>query len=275
MTRGQPLAAVLVALVAVLPACAADRQPTSGKSVSKAAAGTSVVRVAAASDLKFALDELEGVLAEQHPDVELKLTYGSSGTFLQQISNGAPFDVFLSADLDYPAELVDQELASGEDVFEYAAGRLVVWTPEGSAVDPADGLRVLARRDVRRVAIANPEHAPYGRAAVAAMKHAGVYDEVRRKLVLGESVAQAADFVHSGGADAGVVAMSLVLSDPLRAEGRWVAVPLDAYPRLRQGGVVLASARDPEAARVVQDAMTSEEGRAVLERYGFFLPEGD
>ncbi len=211
MTRGQPLAAVLVALVAVLPACAADRQPTSGKSVSKAAAGTSVVRVAAASDLKFALDELEGVLAEQHPDVELKLTYGSSGTFLQQISNGAPFDVFLSADLEYPAELVDQQLASGEDVFEYAAGRLVVWTPEGSAVDPADGLRALARRDVRRVAIANPEHAPYGRAAVAAMKHAGVYDEVRRKLVLGESVAQAADFVHSGGADAGVVAMSLVL----------------------------------------------------------------
>ncbi len=275
MTRGQPLAAVLVALVAVLPACATDRQPTSGKSVSKAAAGTSVVRVAAASDLKFALDELEGVLAEQHPDVELKLTYGSSGTFLQQISNGAPFDVFLSADLEYPAELVDQQLASGEDVFEYAAGRLVVWTPEGSAVDPADGLRALARRDVRRVAIPNPEHAPYGRAAVAAMKHAGVYDEVRRKLVLGESVAQAADFVHSGGADAGVVAMSLVLSDPLRGEGRWVAVPRDAYPRLRQGGVVLASARDPEAARAVQDAMTSEEGRAVLERYWFFLPEGD
>lgn len=254
---------LLLVAVALLPGCGTD--------ASDAGAQPAVVRVAAAADLEFAFDELAEVVAEEHPDVELAVTYGSSGTFLQQIRNGAPFDLYLSADLEYPRRLVEEGLAADDDLFSYAVGRLVVWTPEGSAVDPAEGLAVLADPRVRRVSIANPEHAPYGRAAVEAMRTQGVYDAVAPKLVLGENVAQAAEFVQSGNADAGVVAMSLVLGEPLREVGRWSEVPLEDFPRLEQGGVVLASARDVEAARAVRDTVLSPAGRAVLDRYGFLL----
>lgn len=252
------------ALALVLPACA-GAGPT-------ADTGSATVRVAAASDLRFVLDDVADVLAEQHPGVRLAVTYGSSGTFVQQISNGAPFDLYLSADVEYAQQLVDADLASDDDVFVYAVGRLVVWTPEGSTVDPAPGLSVLARPTVRTVAIANPEHAPYGRAAVAAMRSAGVHDAVADKLVVGENVAQAAEFVQSGNADAGVVSMSMVLAEPLRNSGRWVEVPPSAFPRLAQGGVVLASARDAEAADAVREALLSEDGRDVLVRHGLGVP---
>ena len=228
-----------------------------------------MVRVAAASDLKPALDALVPLIE----GVDLQPTYGSSGTFLQQIVNGAPYDLYLSADLSYPEELAEKGLADAADVFSYAVGRLVLWTPEGSALDPAEGLSLLTRPEVRKIAIANPEHAPYGRAATAAMKSAGVLDAAQPKLVLGENVSQAADFVQSGGADVGLVAKSLVLSDALRDQGRWVEVPLELFPRLEQGGVVLSRAPDAEAARAVRDLMLSDEGRAVLARYGFSPPE--
>jgi molybdate transport system substrate-binding protein len=268
MRRGGGSARVLCGLllllvVPVLAGCGADARG--------AGAPASLVRVAAAADLEFAFDDLAGLVAEEHPDIELAVTYGSSGTFLQQIRNGAPFDLYLSADLEYPRRLVEDGLAADADLFGYAVGRLVVWTPEGSSVDPAEGLAVLADPRVRRVSVANPEHAPYGRAAVAAMRTQGVYDAVAPKLVLGENVAQAAEFVQSGNADAGVVAMSLVLGDPLREVGRWAEVPLEDFPRLEQGGVVLASARDVEAARAVRDTVLGPTGRAVLDRYGFLL----
>jgi molybdate transport system substrate-binding protein len=229
------------------------------------------VRVAAASDLQFAFAEVAELVAEQRPDVEVVVTYGSSGTFLQQIVNGAPYDLYLSADLSFPRQLVERGMAEQSGLFGYAAGRLVVWTPEGSSVDPSPGLSVLTDERVRRVAIANPEHAPYGVAAVAAMRTAGVEDVVAPKLVLGENIAQAAEFVQSGNADAGVVALSLVLSDPLRDVGRWVEVPTDTFPRLEQGGVVLSRATDAEAARAIRDVLLGDAGRSVLERYGFVV----
>lgn len=224
------------------------------------------VRVAAAADLQPALDELAGLVDDE---VELAVTYGSSGTFLQQIVNGAPYDLYLSADLDLPRQVVERGLASPDDLFGYAVGRLVVWTPDGSPVDPSAGLPVLADARVRTVAVANPRHAPYGRAAMAALRRTGMEDAVAPKLVLGENVAQAAEFVRSGNADAGVVALSLVLSEPLRGIGRWSEVPPDAFPTLEQGGVVLSRAADPEAARHVRDLLLGHAGRAVLARYGF------
>lgn len=230
---------------------------------------TAAVRVAAASDLKPALDELQGLLKQQ--GIDLQPTYGSSGTFLQQIDNGAPYDLYLSADLAYPQQLVDRGLAEAGDLFSYAVGRLVLWVPEGSPLDPTDGLSLLDRPEVRKVAIANPKHAPYGRAAVAALDSAGI--DVADKLVLGENVSQAADFVQSGGADVGLVAKSLVLTEALRDQGRWVEVPLELFPRLEQGGVVLRRAQDPGAAREVRDAMRSDEGRQLLARHGFSLLE--
>lgn len=258
----------VVVLAGVLAGCGSSDAATPG------AGERREVRVAAASDLKFALEELQPLLDVRHPGVTVTATYGSSGTFLQQITEGAPFDLFLSADLAFPQRLADAGLADREDLFAYAVGRLVVWTPEGSAIDPTPGLRVLSDPRVRKVSIANPEHAPYGRAAVAAMRTTGVYEQARPKLVLGENVSQAAEFVQSGGADVGLVAMSLVLSDPLREQGRWVEVPLADFPQLRQGGVVLAGAADVAAARAVRETMLSEPGRELLRAYGFFLPGG-
>lgn len=271
MTRRRlSLGLVALGVAGLLAACAAPAAP--GGSARDDAVPATEVRVAAASDLKFALDEIVALVEETRPEIAVTTTYGSSGTFLSQIRNGAPFDLYLSADLAYPRELVEQGLASESDLFPYAVGRLVLWAGEAGRLDPDGGLAALAAPDVRRVAIANPEHAPYGVAAVEALRSAGVLDEVEPKLVLGENVAQAAEFVQSGNADAGIVALSLVRSAPLQDVGSWAEVPLDTYPRLDQGGVVLGSARDPEAARVVRDTMLGPDGTAILARYGFSLP---
>lgn len=233
---------------------------------------TGTVRVAAASDMKFALDEIIEQVEREHPELEISVTYGSSGQFVQQLRNGAPFDVYLSADAAYVQDLVDDGLADARDAFPYAVGRLVTWFPVG-APTPDAGIGALADESIRTVAIANPDHAPYGKAAMAALDSAGVRGVVEEKLVLGENVAQAAEFARSGNADAGIVALSLVLSDPLRGVGSWTEVPLDTYPRLDQSGVVLSGAVDPAAAGIIREALISQEGRAVLAEYGFFLPD--
>lgn len=230
--------------------------------------------IAAASDLKFALDELLKEFRAKHPGAQVRVTYGSSGNFLAQLSNGAPFDVFLSADVAYPRQLAEQGLVSG-DVFSYAVGRLVVWVPKGSPLRVEQrGLDVLREPEARRIAIANPQHAPYGRAAEAAMKSAGVYDAVKDKLVLGENIAQTAQFVQSGAADVGLLALALALAPAMKDQGRHGEVPLDAYPRMEQGGAILKRAEDPELARQFRDFMLGAEGKAILQRYGFFLPGG-
>lgn len=273
---GRVLGALVTLLsVTVLGACAGGSIADDGSGDGGAGgdgAGPTTVRVAAASDLKFALDEVADLVAAEDPDIKVDPVYGSSGTFLHQIENGAPFDLYLSADLRYPQELVEGGQASEDDLFGYAVGRLVLWVPDGSPVDPEQGLEVLRDPALQRISIANPEHAPYGMAAVAALKSASAYDDVRSRLVLGENVAQAAEFVQSGNADAGLVAKSLVLSDPLRGVGRWYELPLDLYPRLDQGGVVLADAHDVEAARTVREVLLSDRGRQILARYGFSMP---
>jgi molybdate transport system substrate-binding protein len=231
------------------------------------------VRVAAAADLKFAFDEVAAEFEKKEPGIKVKATYGASGNFFAQLSNDAPFDLFLSADIDYPRKLVEQGKAIKESEFLYASGHLVVWVPSGSKIFVKSlGMRALLDPGAKKVAIANPKHAPYGRAAEAAMKKLGVYDEVKGRLVLGENIAQAAQFVESGAADVGVIALSLALAPAMRDRGRFWQVPLDAYPRLEQGGVILTGARDREAAQALRDFLTGKEGRAVLSKYGFILP---
>jgi molybdate transport system substrate-binding protein len=261
------------AIAAALAAALAVALAGCGGPASRGDAGPATVRIAAASDLQFALADVQAALAEAAPPVDLLVTYGSSGTFFQQISNGAPFDVYLSADLSYPQRLVEAGLAAPEDLFRYAVGRLVVWAPHGSPADVSRGLAGLIDPAITRIAIANPEHAPYGQAAVAAMTSAGVYEQVRDNVVLGENVSQAAEFAASGHAQAAVIALSLVLETPLADRGSYDEVPLDTFPRLDQGGVVLASAADPAAANRVRYFLTGPEGVAILARYGFFLPD--
>jgi molybdate transport system substrate-binding protein len=230
------------------------------------------VRIAAAADLRFALDAVFAGTAASTPGIRPAVTYGSSGSFSAQIESGAPFDLFLSADADCPRRLAAKGLGDGKP-FLYAVGRIALWVPAGSKLDLAAlGLRALLDPSVRKVAIANPRHAPYGRAAEAAMKSLGVYGDVREKLVLGENVAQAAQFVQSGAADAGIVALPLALAPQMRSSGRHVEIPVASYPRMDQAGLVLKGAREPGAARILRDALLGARGRAILEENGFFLP---
>ena len=257
------LVAVTVACVLALSACG---------TTSSAAGDPARVRVAAASDLQFVLDDLEDLVESEHPGIDLSVSSASSGTLAQQIANGAPFDLFLSADVAYPEQLAAAGLADPDEVFTYARGQLVLWIPDASRLDPACGLAVLTEASVTAVAIASPDHAPYGRAAQAALQRAGVAEAVAPKLVVGESAAQAAEFVRSGNADAGLVPRSLVVAEPLRGVGRWVELPAGAYPVVEQGGVVLAGAADPAGASAVRDLLLGEAGRALLERHGFSVP---
>jgi molybdate transport system substrate-binding protein len=231
------------------------------------------VAVAAASDLKFALDEIAAEFARRHPDVAVKTTYGSSGNFYSQLANRAPFDLYFSADIGYPRKLIEQGHADADSLFPYAVGRVVAWVPEASKLDVRSlGIRAVADPSVRKVAIANPKHAPYGRAAEAALRKLGVYDSVADRLVLGENIAQTAQFVETGGADVGLIALSLAVAPAMKDKGRYWEVPADAHPPLEQGGVILKWAKDPEAAKMFRDFVISAEGRAILKRYGFEPP---
>lgn len=239
---------------------------------SRPAAGRSRVRVAAAADLNAALGELITRFAASHR-VDITASYGSSGTFFAQLMNGAPFDLFLSADIDYPRRLAERGVALKDSLFTYGVGRLVLWTPRSSHLDVQNGgLHMLAASGVARIAIANPDHAPYGRAAVAALEAEGVYDEVKPKLVYGESVSQALQFAESGSADVGIVALSLALSPNLRDGGRWAEIPASDYPPIEQGGAILTAAADVEAARAFRAFVIGSEGRAILQQYGFAMP---
>lgn len=231
------------------------------------------LKVAAAADLKFALDELVEEFHASQPGIRIAVTYGSSGNFFAQIQNQAPFDLYFSADIAYPRKLAEAGLALDGDVFLYAIGRIVVWAPKTAPVDVEKlGIQSLLAPSVEKIAIANPRHAPYGVAAVAAMKSLEVFERVEPLLVFGENVAQTAQFVESGAADIGIVALSLALAPAMADAGRYWSIPLDAYPRMEQGGIILAGTAQPVAARSFRDFVSSAHGRAVLERYGFSIP---
>jgi molybdate transport system substrate-binding protein len=232
--------------------------------------GPRTLTIAAAADLNFALERISGDFRTAHPEVTVEVSYGSSGNFYTQIRNRAPFDLFLSADVDYPRKLAAEGIGAADSIFVYAVGRIVVWVPAGSPLDPAKVLRE-ASVGIQHLAIANPRHAPYGRAAVAALRSLGAYDSFEKKLVLGENIAQTLQFVESGAADAGIVALSLALAPPMGGKGRYWEIPLTAYPKIEQGGIVLKPSR---AAAEFRSYLMDAAGRGVLKQYGF-LPAGE
>jgi molybdate transport system substrate-binding protein len=227
--------------------------------------------IAAASDLQVVLPQVVSRF-EQQTGRTVRVTFGSSGNFFTQIQNGAPFDLFLSADIDYPTRLEAASLAEPGTLDQYAMGKIVLWAPKGGTVDLQRGLRALLDSRVRHVAIANPEHAPYGRAAVAALRAAGIYDDVRRKFVLGENISQAAQFVQSGNAEAGILALSLALSPAMTAAGFFVAIPADAYPPIQQAAVVIKASSHRDAARDFLQFLKRPDILALLQRFGFEAP---
>ena len=229
------------------------------------------ISVAAASDLTFAMAEIVDRYQAKSGD-KVTVSFGSSGNFFSQIQNGAPFDLFFSADADYPKKLADAGLADSGSLYEYAIGKLVVWVPTASKVDIGRGIDALTDPSITRIAIANPDHAPYGRAAVAAMRLAGIYDQLKGKLVLGENISLAAQFAQSGNADAGVIAASIALSPAMKSAGRYGEVAPGQYPPVRQAAVILKSSHDPAAARRMLDFFKEPSVAAILARYGFSAP---
>ena len=228
--------------------------------------------IAAAADLKFALDEIIAQFARD-TGLVVRVTYGSSGNMARQIAQGAPYELFFSADEAYVIGLHERGLTRGLGDL-YAIGRIALFTPEGSPLRPDPRLEHLARRladrSAGRLAIANPEHAPYGRAAEQALRSLGLWEAAQPRLVLGENVAQAAQFAASGNADGGLIAHSLAVAPELRRRGSFALIPEALHEPLRQRMVLLAGA-SPEAERFY-DYLRSPAARAILAGYGFTLP---
>jgi molybdate transport system substrate-binding protein len=233
--------------------------------------GAEEITIAAASDLNFAFKELV-VEYEKTTGNHVKLSLGSSGNFYAQIQNGAPFDLYFSADIGYPRKLEEAGLTVSGSLYRYAVGRIVLWAGTASRLDVSKGLDVLRDPGIKKIAIANPKHAPYGRAAVAAMESFKVYESVKDKLILGENISQAAQFIESGACDIGVIALSLAMAPAMSGKGVYWEIPVEAYPPLEQGAVILKQSKNQEAARRFLEFLQGSQGQDIMRRYGFTLP---
>lgn len=229
------------------------------------------IAVAAASDLNFAIKEVIGEF-EKQTGHRVKLSLGSSGNFYAQLQQGAPFDLYFSADIGYPKKLEEAGLTVPGSLYRYAVGRVVLWAPKTSSLDVAKGLTVLREPTIKKIAIANPKHAPYGRAAVAAMEHAQVYADVKDRLVLGENISQAAQFIESGACDVGIIALSLAMAPAMKSAGHYWQIPAEAHPPLEQGAAILKQSKHQELARTFLGFLQGPQGQEIMIRYGFTLP---
>ncbi|MCA1979570.1 MAG: molybdate ABC transporter substrate-binding protein [Thiobacillus sp.] len=251
MKRFAILAPVLLALTLIAPA-RADK-----------------LTIAAAADLKYAMAEVVDKFRATRPSDQIEVIYGSSGKFFTQIQNGAPFDMYFSADIEYPKTLEKDGLTASK-TRPYAFGRIVLWSLNPALARTA--LKDLPRADIRKFAIANPHHAPYGLRAREALEHQKVWAMMEPKLVMGENIAHAAQFVDSGAADAGIVALSLVLAPNMKDKGAWTLIPDTWHEPLEQGYVITKRAAAKPVAKAFADYMATEPARAIMRRYGFVLP---
>jgi molybdate transport system substrate-binding protein len=226
-------------------------------------------RVAAAADLRFAFNELLPLFQKNHPGHQIELIMGSSGKFMQQIENGAPFDIFFSADVSYPKKL----LASGQavaPVTTYAFGRIVIWSAKVDARQLS--LQSLTRAHFRKIAIAAPDHAPYGARAKEALEHAGVWTKVQDKLVFGENISHTAQLIDSQAAEVGIIALSLAMNDTLKAKGGYFLIPANTHQPLEQAFVITRHGQNNPVARAFAQYMRTPQARLVMQRYGFLMP---
>lgn len=239
---------------------------------SLAGAAIPYLRVAVAADLAPCIDALNQAFVKSTGDVRIDTSIGASGNFYAQIQHGAPFDVFLSADLDYPRALAKAGAADLASLIVYAHGRLILWSSD-PRLNLSEGLEVLRTPHVQRIAIANPDSAPYGRAARAALEHAGVWPAIQHKLVKGDNVAQTAQFVRTGNAQVGLVGMAHVATEAGQAAGSAWVVPASWYPLIEQGAIITAKGRaNPLSAKYLA-FLQSDAAKAIFRHYHFALPQ--
>lgn len=231
--------------------------------------------IAAAADLQYAMHALiQGF--ERQSGAHVRLVLGSSGNLTTQIEHGAPFDLFFSADVDHPAKLQQEKLIEPGSLVHYAVGQLVVYVPKNSTLDlEHQGLAALAGPSVHKIAIANPRFAPYGRAAVAALRHAGIYETLQPRIVLGEDVSQTTQFVVTGNAQAALTALSLMFAPGTQARGRYWVVPAASYPPLVQAVVIVDRSSEKQLAHAFLDYIKTPESRAIFAHYGFATPAAE
>jgi molybdate transport system substrate-binding protein len=225
--------------------------------------------IAAAADLKFAMDEIVSGFRREHPGDTVVVTYGSSGKFFAQIQQGAPFDIYFSADISYPEKLAAEGYAASA-VQPYATGRLVLWSSELDASTMT--LASLDKPGISRIAIANPQHAPYGKRAEEALRATGLWDKLQSKLVYGENIAQTAQFVQSGNARIGIIALSLALNPELSKRGGYYLVPEKLHRPLEQGFIITKAGADKPLAKTFAIFMKAKKTRSIMSKYGFVLP---
>ncbi len=251
MDLRRPTVIVILGIVLLCSACVAQE-----------------LTIAAAADLQSAMQDIANRF-QKETGKTVKLIYGSSGNFFQQVQNGAPFDIFFSANLDYPKKLEAAGLTVPGSYYQYAKGKIVVWVPKESKIDLGAGLKALLDPNVKKIAIANPLHAPYGQAAVSAMQKEGIYEKAKDKFVLGENISQTASFIISGSADIGVVALSLALSPNMKDKGHYTEIPADEYPPIDQACVILSSSKNKDLAQQFLKYVKTAAVADLLAGYGF------
>src|SRR3972149_8291604 len=230
------------------------------------------ILIAAASDLNFAMNEICRAFEKSHPGIRVEVSYGSSGNFYAQIKQGAPYDIFFSADASYPTLLEDEGFAVKSQRQLYAIGRIVLWIPKKSALNPQKGLNLVLEPELKKLAIANPRHAPYGRAAEESLRYYGLWDKVQNKLVFGENISQTAQFAQTGAADAGIIAMSLAISPSMAESGSYWVIPTESYSRLEQGYAVLQRGKGKSSVKTFLEFVQGKNGKKTLSDFGFILP---
>lgn len=236
------------------------------------------LKVAAESELTGVMEKLAPAF-EKKTSIHVSVSLGPSGNFVAQIQNGAPFDVFLSADKGYPQKLAREGKAEAGTVTYYARGRLVLWMPNSSPLQlrSKDGvltgdLKALISPGVKKIALANPDVAPYGRAAVAVLQRYKIYDQVKSKLVLGENISQTAQAAQFATADVAFISYSLALSSPMARNGSYLLIPDDSYSPIEQAGVVVSTSQNKDQSGRFLQFLTSPEGQAILREFGFETP---
>jgi molybdate transport system substrate-binding protein len=231
-----------------------------------AAAGT--VKVAAAANLRFVLEEVKVQFEKKYPGSSVEITFGSSGTLAQQIMHGAPFDVFLAADVEFPQKLADAGLAAGP-VKTYVYGRVAMFS---TTVDVTKGLNAVLLPSVKKIAVADPKKAPYGENSVAMLKKKGLYDKIASKIVWGENISQAAQFAFSGNAEIGFIAYSLALAPDMQGKGKVYALPANVCPPIQQAYVLLKPAASNLVAKSFMSYLVSKKCDKLWLKYGYGLP---
>ncbi|MBV6519698.1 MAG: molybdate ABC transporter substrate-binding protein [Candidatus Brocadia sp.] len=231
------------------------------------------ILIAAAANLNPTMDKICKGFEKRYPTIDVDVSYGSSGNFFAQIKQGAPFDIFFSADTTYPARLEEEGLAIKGKSKIYAFGSIVLWIPRKSALNPRKGLQVVLDKEVKKLAIANQKLAPYGMAAEEALRYYGLWDKVQDKLVFGENISQTAQFVQSGAADVGIIALSQAISPKMEKDGDYWVVPAESYNKLGQAYAIPQRGKDKPGVRKFLEFVQGKKGGKIFSQYGYSLPK--